>query len=344
MTCCASRLAVLAVVALAASAAAFENAEMRRRKKARKEIVSFLNVPGYEPAAVACAACEAVARQVEDVMKNNQHKTDDVMRLGLLMESCQGIENQLPIPMPPVEEGGEPVLHFGMDPRKLAELKRAKDGAVDLNKPGLGEFCDALVEEYEQELKTVMDTATPLSAVGQTLMGKAVPRFELKEDICVRGTEMCSQEALNTISAARIKQADPELMKQFMGDFEKIRGIPKKEKSSHKVDLGDGHEAEIKVSEPQSIETAFPDGKIPGVGDIPGVGKKGGGKKGGKAKKPPAHRASGSSSDSNERPTLLSMVHGAVKWYIGASLPVQLGGALVTLLAVYIGGQVARIW
>jgi bacterioferritin-associated ferredoxin len=185
--------ALIVLAALVGPATSFESAELKRRRKAKKEAVSYLNVDGWTGEAAQCAACEATARQMEDKMRTGQHKTGEVERLGLLMEVCDGIETQLPMKLAPVEKGGPDVLHFFRNDNAMAELKREGGGPIDLSKLGLLEFCNAVVEEWEEELAEVMDNAKPTMAkFGASLYGKPISNYELKVDVCVKATGLCA--------------------------------------------------------------------------------------------------------------------------------------------------------
>lgn len=327
---------VCLTVALLASATAFENAAMRRRNKARREMVSFLNVPGFSEAETSCAACEAVARSVEDTMRLNKHKEGDVVRLGLLMEACNGIEGQLPMKMPPIEKGGPEVLHFYGSQESLDKLMKSDKG-YDLSKTGLSEFCDAFVEEFEEELVNVMDTAKPATEALETPKGVAIPRFELKVDICVKATNMCDDEMLNRLSYHRIAQADPALMKDKMGelyDMLKAKGLTKdaeqkKDAGQKSKTIGQGGDQAPKVR-PSGVDKATKPPKAESGNRAKNMNKQG--------------RAAPKSQHSEARPTLLGILDGAVRKLISASVYVQVGVLVFTVLAIYIGGQVARIW
>ena len=269
---------------------------------------------------------------------------DDVVRLGLLMEACTGIDVQLPMKMPPMEPGGPEVLHFFGSPEELEKVKQSDKG-YDLTKTGLSEYCDAFVEEFEEELVGVMDAAKPYTDSVANSMGKAIPRFELKEDICVKTTKMCTQDMLNRLSYHRIAQADPGRMGDQMGDLLKYlkKTMPDApQKSKTKLKTPDGIEATVTASEPQDLPKNFQGGKSKKAagGGMSGMSSA----KKGKKKSESVEKEKEGENHESVRPTVLGMVDRAVRKLISASIYVQVGVLALTALSVYIGGQVARIW
>ena len=172
-----SRRILASVLALVALASAFENAKQRQRKAAMKDAVDALNVPGFSQIEAKCAACEAVARSMEDKMKTGKHLGGAHNRVSVLYDVCDNIEEQLPMTMKPVEEGGPEALHFWKAPKE--QLEQLKGGQIkDI---GLGEFCTAVVGEYEEELSGVMDKAQALhSGFGKKLGGVEVKRESIR--------------------------------------------------------------------------------------------------------------------------------------------------------------------
>ena len=164
--------------------------------------------------------------------------------------------------MPPIEKGGPEVLHFYGSQESLDKLMKSDKG-YDLSKTGLSEFCDAFVEEFEEELVNVMDTAKPATEALETPKGVAIPRFELKVDICVKATNMCDDEMLNRLSYHRIAQADPALMKDKMGelyDMLKAKGLTKdaeqkKDAGQKSKTIGEGGDQAPKVR-PSGVDKA----------------------------------------------------------------------------------------
>ena len=175
-----SRWILASVLALVALASAFENAKQRQRKAAMRDAVDALNVPGFSQIEAKCAACEAVARSMEDKMKTGKHLGGAHDRLSVLYDVCDNIEENLPMTMKPIEEGGPEALHFWKAPKQ--QLDELKGGQIkDI---GLGEFCTAVVGEYEEELSGVMESAKPLhSGFGKKLGGVEVKRDRAPEFI-----------------------------------------------------------------------------------------------------------------------------------------------------------------
>jgi hypothetical protein len=172
--CCWQRVLLFALVA---SAHAFENAQMRKRRRTMTEAISYIKFPEGatsrppSEAEVRCSACEAVARELMDNMNSDKHKGGTVARLNMLVSTCDKVDRHLPQEMPPLEDGGPRLLHFF--PAKQLEKANV----------GLGEFCTAFVEEYESELDTMIAVAKP---VMDTSAARGMPRYVQARGACLR--------------------------------------------------------------------------------------------------------------------------------------------------------------
>ena len=62
-----------------------------------------LSVPGYPQDRVDCAACEVIAREIEDKMLTGAHKTDEASRLDILYSACDEMARALPSKLDAVE-------------------------------------------------------------------------------------------------------------------------------------------------------------------------------------------------------------------------------------------------
>ena len=109
-------------------------------------------------------------------------------------------------------------------------LHRAPRGAEDVPEAqrigplGLSEFCNVMVEEYEDELAEAISKATSAAKTGLF-----AGMYEMKESVCVATAGACKSEQLNTITAHRIGQArnmSPEKMRQLQEAMAQSEAVP----------------------------------------------------------------------------------------------------------------------
>lgn len=196
-----ARWMVGCVIVIVTRCAAFENSAMRERKRALRDAVSEIKVAvgSYSREEIQCAACEAVSRSLQDVMSSGRHKAGAVERIAVLYEACEGIETMLPSALPPMEEGGPQPLHFWKaDDKDMEKLK-----TVDVTAIGLKQYCNTLVEEFEDAIVGEMASAKEFpSAMANAMAGMS--RYSMVQALCVRATPSCSEESLNRITQHRM--------------------------------------------------------------------------------------------------------------------------------------------
>ena len=115
----------------------------------------------------------------------------------------------------PVEAGGPKVIHFFSS--DVPEAQR-------IGPLGLSEFCNVMVEEYEDELAEAISKATSAAKTGLF-----AGMYEMKESVCVATAGACKSEQLNTITAHRIGQArnmSPEKMRQLQEAMAQSEAVP----------------------------------------------------------------------------------------------------------------------
>jgi len=165
----------------------------------------------YTPEQVNCAACEAVAQALENAMATGKHlskighkrkgqRTDTqggdgaVERMDLLFGVCDAMGKYVPAKL-------ENTLHF----TSAGSLSGGRSEFTQV----LTAFCQELVEQHEEALLETMRDARPVEL--PEIMMRSSPgllRYELKEAMCVRATESCTDERLNAISFGRIALLD----------------------------------------------------------------------------------------------------------------------------------------
>jgi len=323
----------LCLFVLLASSVAFENAKARKRRQAMHEAVGLLKTGGQFSTveAKSCAACEAVARNLETKMARGHHLTGEVERLAVLYEACDGDERNVPQPIKPGGDGGEEILHYFQVSDELAsQIKGSTDQF------GLGEFCTVLLEEFEDELTAAVAAAKPVSSAVSAKMGGLAAgehrnlMYEMKQAVCVQATSSCSDDTLNRISNGRIMQAihqaktDPVQAKRLESMFAAIGSGAS----------GDGEEQ--KATAPSQKRDAAND-------DSDGDEGKTSPQTAAKSTAPPKAKSSRkkvkSSKDFANTPFSATLMGSAL-----ASPYAMVIGAAVTLPSIYVGGLVARLW
>lgn len=310
----------------------FQSAKMRERTKKMREATSYLNVPNYGSVESSCAACEAVAQGIEAQMRTDQHKNSAVVRTALLMSACDGIDDFVPSELNPIEKDGPKVLNF-VNGKKTSFGQERNEKYVSV---GLSEFCNMVVEEYEDELSAVMDDAKPVdSALTKSMKGAA--RYEMKQAVCVHTTSLCTDEALNRISAHRmnlINEVDPEMKKKFAEVMAQMQagkaGMPKIS-ADVEVEHKNIHLTEEMLAQAEADEKA---GKPVTEGAKRAKGaKKDKSTKGKKDKKAAADEFWSMPTNPAEM----------VSWAQASPMLASVAG-LTTVSVVYVGGMVARLW
>ncbi len=199
------------------SVSAFENAKIRQRKVTLSEAAAAIRIPYTEESRdrfsteeVQCAACEATARSLEYLMRNDEHKGGVAQRWNLLVSVCDKIDQHVPTTLAALEEGGKEALSFWPPSQEWLSTMKGKSWTPPML--GLREYCTVFVEEFEDELSEVMKNAEPVSAETMSKASKMahgilhdgnaadMPRYELKEATCTQATKQCSSDALNKIT------------------------------------------------------------------------------------------------------------------------------------------------
>lgn len=166
---------------------------------------------------IECAGCEAVAQELEAKMTLGLHLgkashkrakagvdkkkgggsslTDlatgsgGIERLDVLYSLCAGMLKYVPALLPTTDS-----MHF-------TKTREPPQGVT--NDVYLSTQCDDLVEEHEDALLEVVRTSEPNAAAIK--MGlKDMPKYELKQAVCVEATQKCTDESLMAISQGRI--------------------------------------------------------------------------------------------------------------------------------------------
>jgi hypothetical protein len=167
-----------------------------------------LRVPGFRPKEQACAACEVIARTLEERMAAGAHhgvtgRRGAHERLTVLSELCEGIEQLVPSPIRSHAPTQTLVLQFdALSPESAEDLRRKGKTPEAVPDFGLRDFCYGLVEEHEGALSSkVMVEAEELARrSGRPLKERG---YDLKGAVCVELTKSCTADGLERIVSAR---------------------------------------------------------------------------------------------------------------------------------------------
>lgn len=335
------RLVSLLVVLAALSVVGFENAQMKKRRKKIKEASSYLRIPHFSQEQQQCAACEAIAQNFEELMREDKHKGGYVEQMAIVNSVCDGIDDKyMPSDMeaPKAAEGADAeskVLHF-------AKIPPGKRGGVgEIPRTGLSEFCTALTEEFEDDLLTMVAEAEPVDSALTKQLGigsggaDAMPRYELKDATCVRVTQSCSSEGLHAISNARITMglgSMPAEQKAKFEDYLKTMAMKQQVQDATQAAqrMAEGASAEEIIQEAALKEAAGKPKKEAVRAEKIFEKKKKEGKKW-KGKSKPSPKKEGSSPLE------------AIDWMVQKPYA-ALASLTATVSVVYVGGMVARVW
>jgi len=173
----------------------------------------------YTPEQVNCAACEAVAQALEAAMATGKHlskighkrkgqRTDTqggdgaIERMDLLFGVCDAMGKYVPAKLEKTS-----TLHFTSAGSTSTSAGSSSGGRSEVT-PVLTAFCQELVEQHEDALLETMRDALPIEVPEIMRSSAGLLRYELKEAVCVRATESCTDERLNAISFGRIALLD----------------------------------------------------------------------------------------------------------------------------------------
>jgi len=281
--------------------AGFENSAMRQRKRALQDAVEEIKVPigSYSQEEIQCAACEAVSRNLADAMSSGRHKAGAVERIAVLYEACEGIETKLPAELPPKEDGGDKVLHF-WTPQDMEALR-----STDVSKIGMKQYCNTLVEEFEDAIVEEMTSAKEVTSMTAV---KGLSRYSMVEALCVRATPSCSDDSLNRITESRL-----------------VMGMKNSDAREQLTSL---------LKQQMGKPGAMPP-KVPEAPKAPKAAK------GSKARKLRESTQQADASAPKGLNALISWLRGLIAQ---SPMIVLASGATVTTTAVYVGGMVARVW
>ena len=230
-----SLMVLLLAVMLAFADGSDRNVRILGRGKKVVGAASFLrmDLERHEIEAQSCAACEAVSQGIERQMSLDHHRRGAGEAMELLVNACEGIDGRTHVleldAMPPsarhgrvflrsaqehsleeseLQQSGKVLMFHTFRPDELRLLEQRPDIKANMkSNVGLGEYCSALVEDFEDELVEAMLEAKPLEEAQvsptNTLESAARQHYEVTEQVCVSMTKSCSAKTIEAIFASR---------------------------------------------------------------------------------------------------------------------------------------------